>query len=76
MMQMTPENQMQLMSMLEEQARMMSQFMPGFMPVVSALSSTLATSLHPIEERTTLRAILGTSLESGVAVPWECKATP
>ena len=32
MMQMTPENQMQLMSMLEEQARMMSQFMPGFMP--------------------------------------------
>lgn len=32
MMQMTAENQMQLMSMLEEQARMMSQFMPGFMP--------------------------------------------
>jgi hypothetical protein len=30
--------------------------------VVSALSSTLATSLDPIEERTTLRAILGTSL--------------
>ncbi|KAJ5129373.1 uncharacterized protein N7515_005412 [Penicillium bovifimosum] len=32
MMQMSPENQMQLMSMLEEQARMMSQIMPGFMP--------------------------------------------
>lgn len=32
MMQMSAENQMQLMSMLEEQARMMSQFMPGFMP--------------------------------------------
>lgn len=32
MMQMTPDNQMQLMSMLEEQARMMSQLMPGFMP--------------------------------------------
>lgn len=31
MMQMTPENQMQLMALLEEQARMMSQFMPGFM---------------------------------------------
>lgn len=30
MMQMSPENQMQIMSMLEEQARMMSQFMPGF----------------------------------------------
>lgn len=38
--------------------------------VVSALSSTLATSLHPIEERTTLRAILGTSLESGVDSGW------
>jgi hypothetical protein len=35
-------------------------------PEGSALSSTLATSLDPIEERTTLRAILGTSLESGV----------
>jgi hypothetical protein len=32
MMQMTPENQMQLMALLEEQARMMSQLMPGFMP--------------------------------------------
>ncbi|KAH8689548.1 putative nuclear polyadenylated RNA-binding protein Nab2 [Talaromyces proteolyticus] len=31
-MQMTPENQMQLMALLEEQARMMSQLMPGFMP--------------------------------------------
>lgn len=31
-MQMSPENQMQLMAMLEEQARMMSQLMPGFMP--------------------------------------------
>lgn len=30
MMQMSPENQMQIMSMLEEQARMMSQLMPGF----------------------------------------------
>lgn len=30
--QMTPENQMQLMALLEEQARMMSQLMPGFMP--------------------------------------------
>lgn len=30
--QMSPENQMQLMSMLEEQARMMSQLMPGFVP--------------------------------------------
>jgi hypothetical protein len=30
--QMTPENQMQLMTMLEEQARMMSQLMPGFVP--------------------------------------------
>ncbi|KAJ5584319.1 uncharacterized protein N7459_004119 [Penicillium hispanicum] len=32
MMQMSAENQMQLMSMLEEQARMMSQLMPGFVP--------------------------------------------
>jgi hypothetical protein len=32
MMQMSPENQMQIMSMLEEQARMMSQLMPGFVP--------------------------------------------
>ncbi|KAJ5627199.1 hypothetical protein N7528_004626 [Penicillium herquei] len=32
MMQMSPENQMQLMTMLEEQARMMSQLMPGFVP--------------------------------------------
>ncbi|KAJ6072709.1 hypothetical protein N7467_010794 [Penicillium canescens] len=32
MMQMSPENQMQLMSMLEEQARVMSQLMPGFVP--------------------------------------------
>lgn len=32
LMQMTPENQMQLMALLEEQARMMSQLMPGFMP--------------------------------------------
>ncbi|KAJ5322936.1 hypothetical protein N7452_011225 [Penicillium brevicompactum] len=31
-MQMSPENQMQLMTMLEEQARMMSQLMPGFVP--------------------------------------------
>ncbi|KAJ5168898.1 uncharacterized protein N7482_004492 [Penicillium canariense] len=31
-MQMSPENQMQIMSMLEEQARMMSQLMPGFVP--------------------------------------------
>ncbi|KAJ5619653.1 hypothetical protein N7510_003637 [Penicillium lagena] len=31
-MQMSPENQMQLMSMMEEQARMMSQLMPGFVP--------------------------------------------
>jgi nuclear polyadenylated RNA-binding protein NAB2 len=31
-MQMTPDNQMQLMALLEEQARMMSQLMPGFMP--------------------------------------------
>jgi hypothetical protein len=31
-MQMAPENQMQLMALLEEQARMMSQLMPGFMP--------------------------------------------
>lgn len=30
MMNMTPQNQMHLMSLLEEQARMMSQFMPGF----------------------------------------------
>ncbi|KAJ6127265.1 hypothetical protein N7523_002877 [Penicillium sp. IBT 18751x] len=30
MMQMSPENQMQIMNMLEEQARMMSQLMPGF----------------------------------------------
>ncbi|KAJ5105336.1 hypothetical protein NUU61_002683 [Penicillium alfredii] len=30
--QMSPENQMQIMSMLEEQARMMSQLMPGFVP--------------------------------------------
>ncbi|KAJ6010706.1 hypothetical protein N7451_002118 [Penicillium sp. IBT 35674x] len=32
MMQMSPQNQMQIMSMLEEQARMMSQLMPGFVP--------------------------------------------
>lgn len=32
MMQMSPENQMQFMHMLEEQARMMSQLMPGFVP--------------------------------------------
>ena len=32
MMPLSPENQMQLMSMLEEQARMMSQLMPGFVP--------------------------------------------
>lgn len=32
MMQMSPENQMQIMNMLEEQARMMSQLMPGFVP--------------------------------------------
>ncbi|KAJ5745136.1 hypothetical protein N7520_010318 [Penicillium odoratum] len=32
MMQMSPQNQMQLMTMLEEQARMMSQLMPGFVP--------------------------------------------
>ncbi|KAJ5093241.1 hypothetical protein N7456_009102 [Penicillium angulare] len=31
-MQMSPENQMQIMTMLEEQARMMSQLMPGFVP--------------------------------------------
>ncbi|EPS28927.1 hypothetical protein POX_f08001 [Penicillium oxalicum] len=31
-MQMSPENQMQIMAMLEEQARMMSQLMPGFVP--------------------------------------------
>ena len=29
---MTPENQMQLMQMLEQQAQMMSQLMPGFVP--------------------------------------------
>lgn len=29
---MSPENQMQIMSMLEEQAKMMSQLMPGFVP--------------------------------------------
>lgn len=32
MMQISPENQNQLMMMLEEQARMMSQLMPGFVP--------------------------------------------
>lgn len=32
MMNMTPHDQMQLMSLLEEQARMMAQFMPGFVP--------------------------------------------
>lgn len=31
-MQMSPENQMQLMALLEEQARMMAQFMPGMVP--------------------------------------------
>ncbi|KAL1846611.1 oxygen-dependent protoporphyrinogen oxidase [Paecilomyces lecythidis] len=31
-MQMTPENQMQLMALLEEQARMMAQLMPGMVP--------------------------------------------
>ncbi|KAL1966299.1 hypothetical protein VTN77DRAFT_4652 [Rasamsonia byssochlamydoides] len=31
-MQMSPQNQMQLMALLEEQARMMAQLMPGFMP--------------------------------------------
>lgn len=31
-MQMTPQNQMQFMALLEEQARMMAQFMPGMMP--------------------------------------------
>lgn len=38
--------------------------------VVAALSSTLATSLDPIEERTAMRAILGTILESGVNSGW------
>ncbi|KAG2417362.1 hypothetical protein HFD88_008581 [Aspergillus terreus] len=32
MMNMSPQDQMHLMSLLEEQARMMSQFMPGFVP--------------------------------------------
>lgn len=32
MMQMNPQDQMHLMSLLEEQARMMAQIMPGFMP--------------------------------------------
>lgn len=32
---MTPENQMQIFSMLEEQARMMAQFMPGLPPVIN-----------------------------------------
>lgn len=32
MMQMNPNDQMHLMSLLEEQARMMAQIMPGFMP--------------------------------------------
>lgn len=32
MMNMNPQDQMQFMSLLEEQARMMAQFMPGFMP--------------------------------------------
>ncbi|KAJ5669467.1 hypothetical protein N7462_010537 [Penicillium macrosclerotiorum] len=32
MQQMSPENQMQIMAMLEEQAKMMSQLMPGFVP--------------------------------------------
>ncbi|KAL4895424.1 hypothetical protein BDV59DRAFT_173887 [Aspergillus ambiguus] len=32
MINMSPQDQMQLMSLLEEQARMMSQFMPGFVP--------------------------------------------
>ncbi|KAL2012041.1 hypothetical protein VTN00DRAFT_4759 [Thermoascus crustaceus] len=32
LMQMSPENQMQLMALLEEQARMMAQLMPGMVP--------------------------------------------
>ncbi|KAJ5899220.1 hypothetical protein N7495_003964 [Penicillium taxi] len=38
--QMSPENQMQIMTMLEEQARMMSQLMPGFVPAVNPAFQT------------------------------------